>query len=159
MVERKVEALGVGGSIPSTSTNMKGRKMSYNSNILGAYFMLVESRASDMDILQLNLPVELGGEPIDINTYSHRGELFIAGFEYLRDHLRVDMTRDEINTTVYDAGKASYGKEQLRSWFRDFYYVLFQRSEGCRIEQFIQLWGVDRFLDRVDERLMSPFTT
>ena len=49
---------------------------------------------------------------------------------------------EAIQTEVYEIGKARFGKEALRDWFRALYECLLGSSQGPRMGSFIALYGV-----------------
>ncbi|MGI4731862.1 MAG: lysine--tRNA ligase [Janthinobacterium lividum] len=49
---------------------------------------------------------------------------------------------EEVQTLVYETGKATFGKEALRDWFRTLYETLLGSSQGPRMGSFIALYGV-----------------
>lgn len=51
------------------------------------------------------------------------------------------MTAEELQTLVYDIGKA-HGFENLRDWFRALYEVLLGEAQGPRFGSFIALYGI-----------------
>ena len=56
--------------------------------------------------------------------------------------LPADSGAEEIQTLVYETGKAVFGKEGLRDWFRALYECLLGSSQGPRMGSFIALYGV-----------------
>ena len=57
-------------------------------------------------------------------------------------------------TLVYDAAKETFDhdKTQLRTFFAWLYLVVFQRDEGPRWGDFIEVYGVDNFVALVRQR-------
>tara|TARA_R110000868_G_scaffold29322_5_gene108951 strand:+ start:14981 stop:16603 length:1623 start_codon:yes stop_codon:yes gene_type:complete len=51
------------------------------------------------------------------------------------------MTAEELQTLVYDIGKA-HGFENLRDWFRALYEVLLGEAQGPRFGSFVALYGI-----------------
>jgi lysyl-tRNA synthetase, class I len=49
---------------------------------------------------------------------------------------------EDIQTLVYETGKAAFGKDALRDWFRTLYETLLGSSQGPRMGSFIALYGV-----------------
>jgi lysyl-tRNA synthetase, class I len=49
---------------------------------------------------------------------------------------------DAIQNEVYEVGKAHFGKEALRDWFKALYETLLGSSQGPRMGSFIALYGV-----------------
>jgi lysyl-tRNA synthetase class 1 len=50
---------------------------------------------------------------------------------------------EAIQTEVYEIGKARFGKEALRDWFRALYETLLGSAQGPRMGSFIALYGVE----------------
>ena len=50
---------------------------------------------------------------------------------------------EAIQTEVYEIGKARFGKDRLRDWFRTLYETLLGSAQGPRMGSFIALYGVD----------------
>jgi lysyl-tRNA synthetase class 1 len=50
---------------------------------------------------------------------------------------------EDIQTLVYETGKAQFGKEALRDWFRTLYETLLGSSQGPRMGSFFALYGID----------------
>jgi lysyl-tRNA synthetase class 1 len=49
---------------------------------------------------------------------------------------------EDIQNEVYETGKAHYGKEALRDWFKAIYETLLGSSQGPRMGSFIALYGI-----------------
>ena len=49
---------------------------------------------------------------------------------------------EDIQTLVYETGKALFGKDHLRDWFRILYETLLGSSQGPRMGSFIALYGI-----------------
>ncbi|MEM9027383.1 MAG: lysine--tRNA ligase [Pseudomonadota bacterium] len=54
-----------------------------------------------------------------------------------------DASGEDLQTIVYETGKANGFAENLRDWFRAIYEVLLGQSQGPRFGSFIQLYGVE----------------
>jgi lysyl-tRNA synthetase class 1 len=61
---------------------------------------------------------------------------------------------EAIQNEVYEAGKAA-GFEPLRAWFTALYEVLLGQQTGPRFGSFVAIFGVDRTLALMDERLAA----
>ena len=57
--------------------------------------------------------------------------------------LGTDAGADELQNEVYEVGKAHFGKEALRDWFKALYETLLGSSQGPRMGSFIALYGVE----------------
>ena len=53
-----------------------------------------------------------------------------------------DAATEAIQNEVYEVGKARYGKEALRDWFRALYETLLGSSQGPRMGSFVALYGM-----------------
>jgi lysyl-tRNA synthetase class 1 len=58
-----------------------------------------------------------------------------------------------LQNQVYEVGKAHYGKEALRDWFRALYETLLGSSQGPRMGSFFALYGVDNSRRLIAEAL------
>ena len=56
---------------------------------------------------------------------------------------------------VYEIGKAHYGKEGLRDWFKVLYETLLGSEQGPRMGSFIALYGIDNSRKLIAEALAS----
>jgi lysyl-tRNA synthetase, class I len=56
--------------------------------------------------------------------------------------LPADTDAETLQNHVYEVGKAHYGKEGLRDWFKALYETLLGSSQGPRMGSFIALYGV-----------------
>jgi lysyl-tRNA synthetase class 1 len=56
--------------------------------------------------------------------------------------LPADAPAEAIQNEVYEVGKARYGQEALRDWFRALYETLLGSSQGPRMGSFIALYGI-----------------
>ena len=56
---------------------------------------------------------------------------------------------------VYEIGKAHYGQERLRDWFRALYEILLGSDQGPRMGSFIALYGVANSRRLIGEALAS----
>ena len=62
---------------------------------------------------------------------------------------------EELQTLVYEVGKAHFGKEALRDWFRALYETLLGSAQGPRMGSFIALYGVANSRRLIAEALGS----
>ncbi|PTD17994.1 lysine--tRNA ligase [Sphingomonas fennica] len=68
-----------------------------------------------------------------------------AALQELDDKLAAlgeDADAEAIQNEVYEIGKAHFGKEALRDWFKALYETLLGSSQGPRMGSFIKLYGV-----------------
>jgi lysyl-tRNA synthetase class 1 len=54
---------------------------------------------------------------------------------------------------VYEVGKAHYGQERLRDWFKALYETLLGSEQGPRMGSFIALYGLDNSRQLIAEAL------
>ncbi|WP_156680030.1 lysine--tRNA ligase [Sphingomonas profundi] len=64
-------------------------------------------------------------------------------------------TAEDAQTLVYEIGKAHFGKEALRDWFRALYETLLGTSQGPRMGSFIALYGVENSRRLIAETLAA----
>ncbi|MFC7498829.1 lysine--tRNA ligase [Enterovirga sp. GCM10030262] len=62
-------------------------------------------------------------------------------------------TAEALQDIVFEVGKAFFGKENLRDWFRTLYETLLGTSQGPRMGSFIALYGVDNSRRLIAEAL------
>jgi lysyl-tRNA synthetase class 1 len=60
---------------------------------------------------------------------------------------------EAIQNEVYEIGKAHFGKEALRDWFKALYETLLGSSQGPRMGSFIALYGVENSRRLIAEAL------
>ena len=66
---------------------------------------------------------------------------------------------EDLQNLVYETGKAHYGKEALRDWFRVLYETLLGTSQGPRMGSFIALYGVENTRALIAEALASEYAS
>lgn len=66
-----------------------------------------------------------------------------------------DAAAEDIQNEVYEIGKAVFGKEALRDWFRALYETLLGSSQGPRMGSFIALYGIENSRALIAEALAS----
>ncbi|MDB5696293.1 MAG: lysine--tRNA ligase [Sphingomonas bacterium] len=67
--------------------------------------------------------------------------------------LPADASAEDIQNLVYETGKAVFGKEALRDWFRALYETLLGTSQGPRMGSFVALYGVENTRALIAEAL------
>ncbi len=67
--------------------------------------------------------------------------------------LPADAPAEAIQNEIYEIGKARYGQEALRDWFRALYETLLGSSQGPRMGSFIALYGIDNSRKLIAEAL------
>jgi lysyl-tRNA synthetase class 1 len=69
-----------------------------------------------------------------------------------------DAGAEELQTIVYEVGKANGFAENLRDWFRAIYEVLLGQTQGPRFGGFIELYGVKETRALIDKALAGELT-
>lgn len=95
-----------------------------------------------------------------LDMRSPRLQMFLDNTEALLEGLLAleldpnEPTAPQYMTLVYDAAKETFDqdKTQLRTYFAWLYLVLFQRDEGPRWGDFIDVYGVETFVELVRRR-------
>ncbi|WP_422056126.1 lysine--tRNA ligase [Sphingomonas sp.] len=64
-----------------------------------------------------------------------------------------DASAEDLQNIVYEIGKAHFGKEALRDWFKALYGTLLGSSQGPRMGSFIALYGVENSRKLIAEAL------
>ena len=67
--------------------------------------------------------------------------------------LPADAPAGAIQNHVYEVGKARFGQEALRDWFRALYETLLGSSQGPRMGSFIELYGIENSRKLIAEAL------
>lgn len=70
------------------------------------------------------------------------------------DRLPREADADSIQTLVYDIGKA-HGFDPLRAWFQALYEVLLGQEQGPRFGSFVAIFGRDKTIELINDRLAS----
>ncbi len=65
-----------------------------------------------------------------------------------------DADTETIQTEIYQIGK-NHKFENLRDWFRLIYQVLFGKDDGPRFGTFVAIYGVDKTIDLINEKIGS----
>jgi lysyl-tRNA synthetase class 1 len=60
---------------------------------------------------------------------------------------------EELQTVVYETGKANGFADDLRAWFKAIYEILLGQSQGPRFGGFIELYGVAETRELIDKAL------
>lgn len=63
------------------------------------------------------------------------------------------LTPEEMQTIVFTVGKKYYAKEELRSWFKAIYEVVFGDEQGPRMGSFICFFGREETIDLINKSL------
>jgi lysyl-tRNA synthetase class 1 len=67
--------------------------------------------------------------------------------------LPADASAEDLQNIVYEIGKARFGKEALRDWFKALYETLLGSEQGPRMGSFIALYGIDNTRTLIAEAL------
>ena len=62
---------------------------------------------------------------------------------------------EEAQNLVYETGKAHFGKEALRDWFKALYETLLGTSQGPRMGSFIALYGIQNTRELIAQALAA----
>ena len=65
-----------------------------------------------------------------------------------------DADAETIQTEIYQIGK-KHKFENLRDWFKLIYQVLFGKDDGPRFGTFVAIYGVDKTIDLINEKIGS----
>tara|TARA_B100001029_G_scaffold154054_1_gene138027 strand:- start:259 stop:885 length:627 start_codon:yes stop_codon:yes gene_type:complete len=68
--------------------------------------------------------------------------------------LSQDADAETIQTEIYQIGK-NHKFENLRDWFKLIYQVLFGKDDGPRFGTFVAIYGVDKTIDLINEKIGS----
>lgn len=136
--------------------------------ILSAYFFLkmadkmpapVLGEDGKIDIEADNAALEVWSKKRTTLTFDNATlEKFINRTEQLLEEieiLKVDETQPlgpQYMTLFYDAGKEVFGEAQLRTYFSWLYFIIFQRDEGPRWGEFVNVCGAQEFVDHARKR-------
>lgn len=61
---------------------------------------------------------------------------------------------DEIQTIIFEVGKC-YFAEDLKTWFNTLYKVLLGQESGPRMGSFVEVYGIDNFLNLINEKVSN----
>ena len=70
------------------------------------------------------------------------------------ERLGPDASAEALQNEVYEIGKARFGKERLRDWFKVLYETLLGSSQGPRLGSFFALYGVENSRKLIAEALV-----
>lgn len=77
----------------------------------------------------------------------------LASLAHALDALPRDAQPEEIQTVVYDVGKAFACFKDLKSWFATLYAVLLGQEMGPRLGSFIALYGIDETIALINQAI------
>jgi len=83
----------------------------------------------------------------------HREAEALADLDSRLAALPVDAPASAIQNEVYEVGKARFGQEALRDWFRALYETMLGSSQGPRMGSFIELYGIENSRRLISEAL------
>tara|TARA_B100000929_G_scaffold70429_1_gene53783 strand:- start:508 stop:1134 length:627 start_codon:yes stop_codon:yes gene_type:complete len=66
--------------------------------------------------------------------------------------LDLNVDAETIQTEIYQIGK-DYKFENLRDWFKLIYQVLFGKEDGPRFGTFVAIYGIDKTIELINERI------
>ena len=64
----------------------------------------------------------------------------------------LNVDAETIQTEIYQIGK-DYKFENLRDWFKLLYQVLFGKDDGPRFGTFVAIYGIDKTIELINERI------
>ncbi|MEO1610066.1 MAG: lysine--tRNA ligase [Pseudomonadota bacterium] len=74
------------------------------------------------------------------NTAEHAG---LASLQQKLAEIDPNATGEELQKLVYEVGRSSGFKDNMRDWFKAIYEVLLGQSQGPRFGSFIELYGIE----------------
>lgn len=95
----------------------------------------------------------------DYSDTSYLDEFFPKLEDSFRELLNIsdDWNSETLRYEIYEIGKRTYGKDNLRDWFRDIYIIMMQQSAGPRLNTFIELYGISNFKILLQNKLNDPW--
>lgn len=86
-------------------------------------------------------------------------ERFLIDLRILLDDLRNEEVFSEYMTHFYNAAKRTFGgdKSRIRLWFTWLYLIVLRNPSGPRWGDFVEVYGVDNFIELVNNRLENLF--
>jgi hypothetical protein len=142
-------------------------------NILAAYLYLQSGEGMPTVILDAEGNIDVAADNAAIEAWSTGNDPFEVDVDRLsRFIVRTDTLLQELEqleldpaepvaaqymTLFYDAAKDvfDHDKTQLRTYFAWLYFVIFQRKEGPRWGEFVQVYGVTNFTAFVRQRFQE----
>ena len=143
-------------------------------HILSAYLYLHTGEQMPEPVLDADGELDVAADNAAIEAWSQGSDPAVALLEMNRMRLRkfiamtevllIDLEQIELDenepaapqymTLFYDAAKDvfDHDKSQLRTYFAWLYYVVYQRSEGPRWGDFVEIYGVESFIAHVRNR-------
>lgn len=144
-----------------------------NSNTLAAYLYHHQAEPMPEPIYDADGNIDIAADDAALEAWSQGSDnleynldrlgRFIQRTEQLLDELvDLELTDEEpvskqYMTLFYDAAKDvfDHDKTQLRTYFAWLYLVLFQRPEGPRWGEFVEVYGADEFVNMARERFAN----
>lgn len=145
-------------------------------NILASYLYLCVGEAMPDPILNEDGELDVAADNAALESWSNGSDSFTIDQFYLRrfivqtELLLIDLEELELDPNepaapqymrlFYEAAKTVFDndKTRLRLYFAWLYLVVFQRSEGPRWGEFVQVYGVDEFNRLVRQRFNDLIT-
>ena len=142
-------------------------------NILAAYLYLQSGEGMPTVILDAEGNIDVAADNAAIEAWSTGNDPFEVDVDRLsRFIVRTDTLLQELETLeldpdepvapqymtlFYDAAKDvfDHDKTQLRTYFAWLYFVIFQRKEGPRWGEFVQVYGAANFTAFVRQRFQE----
>jgi lysyl-tRNA synthetase class I len=128
---------------------------------LAAFLFLMDQTDWSKDYDEENDPNLIEPVPGESERYLAMGVQFDRCLSALRDalvHLPSNATPEEIQFVFYEVAKPIYGEEKadLKEWFRELYLLWGEKETGPRWGIFVQLMGIQNFVDRLSRRWNEP---
>ena len=95
----------------------------------------------------------------ETDSYLQQGARLEESITELRLLLtNMDESVTDVQTIFYDVGKKHYGTDKaiLREWFRHMYLIMFQKNDGARWGKFVDIVGMDTFLEMLEKYSDDP---
>ncbi len=140
---------------------------------LAAYLYLHQGQAMPAPVLNDEGELDIAADDAAITAWSQsrdpfvadlpRLESFLVNTEVLLQHLQMveldpsQPASPQYMSLFYDAAKETFDHDatRLRTYFSWLYLVLFQRDEGPRWGDFVEIYGVDEFVSLTRARLAN----
>lgn len=129
---------------------------------LAAFFFFQEYKDKDPNE---EIPPEI------LASYTERGRKFWLGinavcfdldlvfWEANSKNAVASLEDSELQSVFYEGAKTYYGEsnDQIRSFFKDIYLLLWNNDSGVRMGSFVKLYGIREFISLINDKLVNPF--
>lgn len=149
--------------------------MSDHSHSVAAYLYmhLSESMPGPVTDRNGNIQIEADNELIQrwseghdqVNIDVDRVSRFVSETEQLLvdlENLQIDQDQPvaaQYMSLFYESAKRTfdYDKSEIRTYFKWLYLVVFQKTDGPRWGEFVEIYGVKNFVNLVEDRFQNLF--